>query len=96
MGEHHATKQELQKQLDDWKAQISTLKEKSDHAPDLDMRAEYIGQVEEIHALQQAVVKKLKELEAHEDTSWEYLKEEIESSWVKLETAVRKLASIFK
>lgn len=96
MNSKHASEQELHQQLDDWKAQISLLKEKSDHAPDYDMRAEYIGQVEEIHALQQSAIKKLKELERDEDTSWEFLKEEIETSWEKLESAARKLASIFK
>ncbi len=87
--------QQLRNKLNEWNKQISELKDKADHAPDPDAKAEYNGQVEEIHALQQSVREKINTLENAEETAWEHLKEDLEIVWEKLETAIKNLASIF-
>jgi hypothetical protein len=87
--------QQLRNKLNEWNKQISELKDKADHAPDPDTKADYNGQVEEIHALQQSVREKVETIEIAEETAWEHLKEDIEIVWEKLETAIKKLASIF-
>ena len=89
-------KRKLHEQLEAWNRQISKLKEKADHAPDSDAEAEFNGQVEEIHALQQAAKGELKKLEEAEETAWEYLKEDIEKAWDSLEHAVKRFYELYK
>ena len=87
--------QQLQSQLTEWDKQISDLKEKADHASDYDAKADYNGQVEHIHALQQTARDKLNELKNAHENKWDHLKEDIESTWEKLETAIKKITSTF-
>ena len=63
--------QQLQNQLTEFNKQINDLKEKADHASDFDSKAEFNGQIEEIHALKQAVRQKLKELENPQENTWQ-------------------------
>ncbi len=87
--------QYLFKKLNEWDKQISKLKDQADHASNFDARADYNGQVEQIHALQQTARNKLNELESSHESAWEHLKEEIEITWEKLETAIKKITSTF-
>ena len=87
--------QQLQNQLKELNEQINDLKEKADHAPDFDSKAEYNGQIEQVHALQQAARHKLKELENTQEKSWQQ-QEDIETSWKKLEAEIRNLDLMFK
>jgi len=93
------TKSSFEKQLfnklKEWDEQISQLKGRADHAPDPDAKADYNGQIEQIHALQQDARNKLHELENAHESAWEHLKDDIEIVWEKLETSIKKLNSIF-
>lgn len=87
--------QDLFNKLNEWDKQISKLKNQADHASDYDAKADFNGQVEQIHALQQTARRKLNELEIAHESAWEHLKEDIESTWEKLETALKNITSTF-
>ena len=78
----------LHNKLKVWNQEISELKNKADHAPDYDAKADISGQIEEIHALEQAAINKVNELKRAHESAWEHLKEDIEAVWEKLETAL--------
>ena len=88
--------QQLQNQLNEWNRQISDLKKKADHASDFDAKAEFNGQIEQIHALQQTADKNLKELQGAPEIAWDYLKKDIEIVWSKLGIAIKNLVSVFE
>ena len=96
MNTKETYRQHLQEKLNKWNNQISELKEKADHAADPDAKEEFNGQVEEIHALQQAALSKLQELQAAEDSNWGHLEEGIEHAWEKLESAVKRFIALYK
>lgn len=88
--------QSLHEKLDGWDDAINRLKDQADHAVDSDAKAEFNGQIEEIHALKQVALEKLAHLEYAEETSWEHFKEEIEYAWGKLEAAVKLFIAVYK
>jgi uncharacterized protein YlxW (UPF0749 family) len=85
----------LQAQLNEWSAEINTLKAKADSAH-ADAQIEYYKQVEELRSMQNTVARKLTELEDAGDDAWEELKAGIDSAWDTLHDALKSAASKFK
>ena len=81
--------------LDQWNAEIDSLKAKADTA-EADARAEYNKQLEILRSKRDDARSKLHELEAAGESAWEDLKAGVELAWESVSEAVRSAASRFK
>ncbi len=94
MGMKEAYEKKLQAQLDEWGAQIDTLKAKADKA-EADVQLEYYKEIEELRAMQNEANKKIVELKNASDDAWEDLKAGMDSAWDSLSIAVKSATSRF-
>ena len=90
-----AYEQKLQAQLDEWNAEIDTLKAKADKA-EADAQLEYYKEIDRLRSMQATASEKLVSLKEASDDAWEDLKAGIESSWDSLGSALKSAASRFK
>lgn len=89
MSEKKSYHDELKAQMDVWREEINILKAEADHAHNQNIKAEFNGAIEEIHAKQQVAEAKLQELHEAEEHAWEHLKEDIEIAWDHLKDALK-------
>ena len=95
MSMKEAYEQKLQAQLDEWNAEIDTLKARADKA-EADAQLKYYKEIEELRSMQATANEKLASLKAASDDAWEDLKAGIESSWDSLASALKSATSRFK
>ena len=81
--------------LDQWNADIDTLKAKADSAG-TEARTEYHKQLETLRSKRDEARSKLNELETAGESAWEDLKAGVEMAWESVSEAVRSAASRFK
>jgi len=81
--------------LDQWNAEIDTLKAKADSA-EAEARAEYHKQLETLRSKRDDARHKLNELESSGENAWEDLKAGVELAWESVSEAVRSATSRFK
>lgn len=94
MSMKKAYEKKLQSQLDEWSAEIDTLKAKADSA-EADAQLEYHKQIEELQSMQDAASEKLGELKEAGDDAWEDLKAGIDSAWDSLGSSIKSATSRF-
>lgn len=85
----------LQAQLDEWTAEIDTLKARADKA-EAEAQLEYYKQIESLRAMQQNAHTKLLDLKQAGDTAWEDMKAGMDQAWNSLGTAIRSASNRFK
>jgi hypothetical protein len=96
MNEKEAYKQKMEAELEMAQAKLAEFKAqvKSSAA---DVRIEDAKQVGELEQSVEATKVKLKELDgADDDTTWEQIKDGVESAWGSLSAAIRNTAAKFK
>ena len=95
MSMKEAYEKKLQGQLDEWSAEIDSLKAKADKVEG-DAQVEYYKQVEELRSMQQVANENLVELKDSSDNAWEDLKAGMDSAWHSLENAVSSAKKRFE
>jgi uncharacterized coiled-coil DUF342 family protein len=81
--------------LDQWNADIDTLKAKADSAG-TEARAEYHKQLDVLRSKRDEARSKLHELESSGESAWEDLKAGVEMAWDSVSEAVRSAMARFK
>lgn len=95
MKNKDAYKQKIEAELEVVKAKLAEYKAEAKSAA-ADVRIEYTQHVDELEKMADTINAKLQELEIAGEDKWESLKENLESAWNKLTTAVHETAVKFK
>ena len=90
-----AYQQTIEAQLEEWKAEIDTMKAKAKKAG-VDVQSWYCKQLEDLQSKQESVQEKLKELKGAGEDSWEDVKAGVDLAWESLREAVKSASSRFK
>lgn len=85
----------MKKQLDDWNTDIDTLQVKANLAK-ADLKVKYGEQISELRKKRQEGERKLNDIKAAAEDSWEHLKGETERTLGALKAAVKEFKSRMK
>lgn len=94
MDRKDAYEDKLQAQLDDWKAQIASLRAKAEKAS-AEARLKFIDEVDDLRAHQKTAQAKLDALQQAQGEAWKDMKSGIETAWDDMGKAMRHAAKRF-
>lgn len=95
MSKKEAYKQKIEAELELAQAKVAEYKAKSKiYAADVHIK--YAEQIDELERMYGATKAKLKKLDEAGEEKWEHFKDEVESAWHTLNTAVKDVAEKFK
>lgn len=95
MSKKDAYKQKIEAELELAQAKLLEFKARGKvYAADVHIK--YIEQVEELESMYDTTKEKLKKLDEAGEEKWEHFKDEVESAWNTLSTAVKDAAAKFK
>lgn len=95
MSLKEAYEKKMQAQLDEWIAEIDTLKAKADKA-EANAQIDYYKRVESLKKNESALRQKLSELKEASDDAWEDLKSGINDAWDSFGNAIKSATERFK
>lgn len=87
--------QKISAQIDQYSAKLKVMRSKATLA-NIDMKLEYLNQVEKLEEKRNGLKKKYKELSKASESSWEDIKEGTENAWNDLKGAIDKVIKNFK
>lgn len=85
----------MEAQLNEWCAKINELKAKAEKTS-AETNIEFRKQVEALRSKQEAVKKRLKQLQNAAEGTWEGLRSKIDSTWTDIKASLDNVASKFK
>jgi hypothetical protein len=95
MSKKSAYKQKIEAELELLQARLSEFKARGKvYAADVHIK--YIEQVEELERMYDTAKAKLQKLDEAGEEKWEHFKDDVESAWNSLSTAVKDAAEKFK
>lgn len=95
MSKKEAYKQKIEAELELAQAKVAEYKAKSKiYAADVHIK--YVEHVEELERMYDTTKEKLKKLDEAGEERWEHFKDDVESAWSVLSTAVKDAAEKFK
>jgi len=87
--------QKINAQIDEYSAKLKVMRSKAT-AVHVDMKLEYLNQVEKLEEKRDGLKRKYKEISKASESSWEDIKEGTESAWNDLKESLDKAIKHFK
>ena len=87
--------QKIDAQIDQYSAKLKGMRSKATEVH-VDMKLEYINQIEKLEEKRDSLKKKYKEISKASESSWEDIKEGTENAWNDLKESLDKAIKHFK